>query len=74
MFATGLLTVSVALTGFRTRAKGAMGVVTVAGLASIGWMAVVNFLIDSDFKWLILAFVLPWVIAMGLYQAERDAA
>ena len=72
MFATGLLTVYVALTTFRARARGAAGVVALAGLTSIGWMAVVNFIIASDFKWLILTFVIPWVLALVLYRIERS--
>jgi hypothetical protein len=72
MFVTGLLTAFVALTSFRARARGVMGVVVVAGLASIGWMAVVNFIIDSDFTWLILAFTLPWGLALMLYRLERN--
>ena len=66
MFATGLLTVYVAATGFRTGKLGAIAVVSVSGLTSIGWMAVTNFVIDSDFKWLLLAFALPWVVALAL--------
>ena len=66
MFATGLLTVYVAATGFRTGKLGAIAVVSVSGLASIGWMAITNFVIDSDFKWLLLAFTLPWVAALAL--------
>lgn len=59
MFAAGLLTVYVAATGFKTGRVGAIAVVLVSGLASIGWMALTNFVIDSDFKWLLLAFALP---------------
>jgi hypothetical protein len=70
MFAAGLLTVYAALTVFRSRAKGAAVVVAVAGLASIGWMAAVNFIIGSDFKWLLLAFAILWAIALGLYRIE----
>ncbi|MEP7356360.1 MAG: hypothetical protein ABI847_03920 [Anaerolineales bacterium] len=71
MSATGLLTVYVALTSFRARAKGAVAVVAVVGLASIAWMVAVNFIIASDFKWLLLAFALPWVIALVLYGTEQ---
>jgi len=71
MFATGLLTLYVALTVFRARASGAVLVVALAGLTSIGWMAVVNFVIDSDFKWLILAFAFPWPIAIALYWLKK---
>ena len=66
MFATGLLTVYVAATGFRTGKLGALAVVSVSGLASIGWMTVTNFVIGSDYKWLLLAFALPWVVALAL--------
>ncbi len=71
MFATGLLTVYVAATGFRIGRPGATAAVAVAGLASIGWMAITNFLIDSDFKWLLLAFALLWVVALALSWASE---
>ena len=71
MLATGLLTVYVALTAFRVRASGAAPVVALAGLSSIGWMVVVNFVIDSDFKWLILAFAFIWPLALALYWLKK---
>jgi hypothetical protein len=67
MFAAGLLTAYVALTTFRARAKGPAGVVAVAGLASIGWMAVVNLIIASDFRWVLTAFSIIWILALALY-------
>ena len=73
MFATGLLTAYVALTSFRDRARGAVGVVAISGLSSIGLMAAVNLMIASDFKWLILSFVVPWALALALYRSERSA-
>jgi hypothetical protein len=54
MLATGLLTVHVAMTTFRSGRPGATMVAAVSGLVSIGGMAVTNFAIDSDFKWLLL--------------------
>ena len=72
MFATGLLTLYLAVTVFRARARGAVGVVALAGLASAGWMAAVNFIIGSDFKWLLLSFVIPWALALALYRIERN--
>lgn len=71
MFTTGLLTSYVALSTFRARAAGAALVVALAGLTSIGLMAVVNFVIDSDFKWIILAFTLPWPLALALYWLKK---
>ena len=74
MFATGLLTIYVALTSFRFRVRGAPVVVAISGLTSIGLMAAVNLLIASDFRWLILSFVVPWALALALYRSERSAA
>lgn len=71
MFATGVLTVYVAATGFRAGRPAATAIVAVSGLASIGWMAIANFLIDSDFKWLLFAFALPWAVALVLPWAGK---
>ncbi len=67
IFTTGLLTVFISITTFRTRARGIFGIVALAGISSIGVLTMVNFMIGSDFKWLLLAFSLPWVIALILY-------
>ena len=72
MFATGLLTAYVAATSFRTAKPVTTAVVAIAGLASIGWMAITNFQIDSDFKWVLLAFTLPWLIALLPFLVLRD--
>ena len=74
MFATGLLTLFVAATSFKAGTRGAVWIVSFSGLASIGWMAITNFLIDSDFKWLLLALTLPWVITLLLLAADRFSA
>jgi hypothetical protein len=71
MFTSGLLISYVALTTFRARTPGAASVVAIAGLTSIAWMAVVNFIIASDFRWLLLSFVLPWIAALALYRIEK---
>ena len=69
MLATGLLTVHVAITTLRSGPPRARMVVALSGLVSIGGMAVTNFAIDSDFKWLLLLFTLPWVLAIALSWA-----
>jgi hypothetical protein len=73
-FAAGRLTAHVAQTAFRARARGAVGAVALTGLASIGWMAVVNFIIASDFRWLLLAFILIWILALVLCWLEGRGA
>ena len=72
MFTTGLMTVYIALTSFRARASGTTLVVAITGLTSIGWMVAINFLIDSDFKWLLLAFSLPWFMAVALRWLKAE--
>ena len=75
MFATGLLTTALAAASFRSGKPLPKAIVVISGLASIGWMAATNFLIDSDFKWLLLAFTLPWLIAImsSLAPDVRDS-
>ena len=68
IFTTGLLIVFISLTSFRKRLPGAFNTVALAGITSIGLMTFVNFIIRSDFKWLLFIFMLPWVIALILYK------
>lgn len=71
IFTSGVLTSFIALTSFRTRTKGAFSVVLVSGIASIGFMTTVNFIIRSDFKITLLAFSLLWMIALIGYQLRK---
>ena len=64
MIATGLLTTYISATSFRIGKLGAITVVCVSGLASIGWMIITNFMIGSDFRWLLMVFSLPWIAAL----------
>jgi hypothetical protein len=74
MFTTGLFTVYIAVTALQQLARAARFVIALAGLSSIGWMAVVNFMIDSDFKWLLMAFNLPWIVALVVSWRESRQA
>ena len=72
MFATGLLNIYVAVTTFKIWRLGPLAVIAVSGFASIGWMAITNFVIDSDFKWTLFAFTSPWVISLiAIFVASR---
>lgn len=64
---TGILVVYVAITGLATGDGSALAVLTVAGVTSLGWMSVVNFMIRSDFRWALL--VLDGVWGLGLLLA-----
>ena len=71
IFTAGLLTVFISLTSFRKRVSGAFGIIVISGISSIGLMTVVNFMIGSDFKWVLLTFTLPWIIALILYRLHK---
>ena len=71
IFTTGLLTMYVAQTSFRTRTKGALIIVSIAGIISIGFMTIVNFILQSDFRWVLLAFTSPWIVSLILYQLHK---
>lgn len=72
--ACGVLTVTLAGTAFRTRNPIAVAGAFVAGAASIGLMAVVNFAIDSNFKWELLGAALVWASSAIAFAAEAGAA
>ena len=71
IFSTGLLISFIGLTTFRKRLPGSFAVAAVAGVGSIGLMTVVNFMIDSEFKWLLLIFTLPWIMALIFYRLHK---
>ena len=73
VLATGVLAVTVAATAFRAHQKGAAIGALIGGAASIGWMAAVNFMIDSDFKWVLLGMALLWACSLVLFWFERKA-
>jgi hypothetical protein len=68
---SGVLTAFIALTSFRLRTNGAFSIVLISGISSIGLMALVNFILNSDFKWVLLTFTLPWLIALILYKRHK---
>ena len=70
VIATGVLTVTLAATSFRAHHCGAGIGALVGGAASIGWMAVVNFMINSDFKWVLLAMALFWAASLAVFWFE----
>ena len=71
IFTSGLLISYISFTSFRQRTNGVLGIITLAGISSIGSMAAINFLIDSNFKWLLLSFSMLWAIAIILYLFHK---
>jgi hypothetical protein len=67
----GVLVVYIAGTGVTTGSAGALAVVAVAGVTSIGWMSAVNFMIRSDFRWALLCLDGLWILGLLLAVTAR---
>ena len=61
---TGLLVIYIANTGVRSGAAGPTVVLAVAGIASIGWMTAVNFMIRSAFRCALLGLAGLWALLL----------
>jgi hypothetical protein len=68
--ATGLLTMSLAATAYRTRSRAAFVGAAAGGVSSIGVMSAVNIAIDSDFKWTLVGFAALWTASLLCYVLE----
>ena len=72
IFSTGLLTIFISRTSFRKRIKGVVYIVAITGISSIASMTVINFMLASDFRWILLVLNLPWLGAVISYSFEKD--
>lgn len=68
--ATGVLALTLALTSFHDHRAAAATGAGVAGGLSIGLMAAVNFMIYSDFKWVLLGMALVWAASIATFVRE----
>ena len=66
MIATGILVVHLARADFHAASTVAVVVAAVAGVASVGTMAVVNLMLRSDFRWPLLGLATLWTISIAL--------
>ena len=49
-----------------------MGLVAaLAGVTSVGVMTIVNFVLASDFRWLLLGFLALWAAGLVLYALGK---
>lgn len=72
--ATGVLALTLAGTSYRQRSPWAVAGSIIAGLVSIGWMAVTNFIINSDYKWVLFVFALTWAASIAAFAVEARRA
>jgi hypothetical protein len=70
ILATGTLGITLAVTSFRQHSPTAALGVLIGGAASIGGMTIVNFLINSDFKWVLLGMASVWAASLVLFGWE----
>ena len=70
MAGAGLLTVLVATGAVSARQKGTAVILALAGLATVGMMSWTNFAIASDFKWLLVAPAVLWLLGICSYLME----
>ena len=70
MLATGAMTVLVAWRLPARREGGTLTALSVAGAASVGLMSATNFLLYSDFRWLLLLPALVWLAGLICYLRE----
>jgi hypothetical protein len=73
ILASGVLAVTLAVTSFRMQQWNAWLGALIGGVFSIGWMAVVNVIIDSDFKLVLTAMAMVWAASLVL-PLPRQAA
>lgn len=72
--ASGVLALTLAWTSFRDHRLVAAAGAGIAGGLSIGLMAAVNFMIHSDFKWVLLAMALVWAVSIATFVRESAFA
>jgi hypothetical protein len=73
MAGAGVLTGYVALTAVRSRTPGAGWALALAGLVTVVLMSAINFIIASDFRWLLLVPALLWAAGIALYFLVESA-
>ncbi|CAN7300913.1 hypothetical protein [Rhizobacter sp. LjRoot28] len=70
MIAAGTVTILVAWQFLARRAPGTLLALAVTGGAGVGLMSATNFLLHSDFRWLLLAPALLWIGGIVCYLRE----
>ena len=75
MAGTGVLMAYLAWEVLARRPKWATWVLVLVGTITLALMSVVNFALQSDFRWLLLVPPVVWANALALYEAQgsRDA-
>ncbi len=73
MVAAGMMTMLVARRFLAARDPGTLLALIVAGASGVALMSATNFMLQSDFRWLLLAPALLWVAGLVCYLREGAA-
>ena len=73
MAGAGVLIVFVAAIAMPLRLKATSWAIGVSGAITVALMSWTNFVLDSDFKWLLLAPAVAWLLGLVSYGAGRRA-
>ena len=73
MIAAGAVTMLLAWRFISRRAPGTFATLLVAGAGSVALMSVTNFLLHSNFRWLLLLPALLWLAGLLCYLRENTA-
>lgn len=68
---TGVLTVFLAWVAMPIGLKGTSWVIALTGALTVALMSVTNFVLNSDFRWLLLVPALVWLAGLVLHVARR---
>ena len=71
MAGAGVLMVFVAAVAMPSVLKGTSWAIALAGALTVALMSVINFALDSDFKWLLLAPASIWLAGLVLHITGR---
>ena len=70
MVGTGAMTMLVACRMLARRERGTLTALSVTGAASVGLMSATNFLLDSNFRWLLLLPAVLWLAGLVCHLRE----
>jgi hypothetical protein len=70
MAGAGAMVAYLAWAVLRSRPRGAAVILALAGCATVGLMSAVNFVLHSDFRWLLVVPPVLWAMALARYAYE----
>lgn len=73
MVGSGVLSLSTARVAMHRRLAGTACALAFAGLAIVGLMSAMNFMLHSDFRWLLVVPAVCWAVGVVTYVASRRA-